>query len=54
MLTFLNMPAMPAPEAYLGGIASKFEGDALTDEALRSFLQTFVDAFAGWVERNAA
>lgn len=50
MLPFLNMPAMPAPEAYLGGIADKFDGDRLSDESLRSFLQTFVDAFAAWVE----
>lgn len=53
MLPFLNMPAMPAPEAYLGGIANKFEGDELTDDGLRDFLQTFVDAFAGWVEKHS-
>jgi len=54
MLPFLNMPAMPAPEAYLGGIATKFEGDRLTDDSLRDFLQTFVDTFAGWVEKRSA
>ena len=53
MLPFLNMPAMPAPEAYLGGIADKFDGDALTDASLRAFLETFVDSFAGWMERHA-
>lgn len=53
MLPFLNMPAMPAPEAYLGGIATKFDGDQLTDDSLRGFLQTFVDSFAGWVEKHA-
>jgi chromate reductase len=53
MLPFLNMPAMPAPEAYLGGIADKFDGDGLKDESLRAFLQTFVDTFAAWVERHA-
>ncbi len=52
-LPFLNMPAMPAPEAYLGGIAGKFEGDQLVDDSLRGFLQTFVDSFAGWVEKHA-
>ncbi|MFC4931012.1 NADPH-dependent FMN reductase [Massilia sp. GCM10023247] len=52
-LPFLNMPAMPGPEAYLGGIASKFEGETLTDESLRGFLQTFVDSFVAWVERHA-
>jgi len=54
MLPFLNMPAMPAPEAYLGGIATKFDGDKLTDDSLRDFLQTFVDTFAGWVEKHSA
>ena len=53
MLPFLNMPAMPAPEAYLGAIADKFDGDSLKDESLRAFLQTFVDTFAAWVERHA-
>jgi chromate reductase len=52
-LPFLNMPAMPAPEAYLGGIADKFDGDTLKDDSLRGFLQTFVDTFAAWVERHA-
>ncbi|MFC5462112.1 NADPH-dependent FMN reductase [Massilia niabensis] len=51
-LPFLNMPAMPGPEAYLGGIGSKFQGEALADESLRGFLQTFVDSFAAWVERH--
>jgi len=53
MLPFLNMPAMPAPEAYLGGIATKFDGDQLTDDGLRSFLQQFMECFATWVERHA-
>jgi chromate reductase len=52
-LPFLNMPCMTAPEAYVGGIASKYDGDNLTDESTRKFLQTFVDAFGAWVERNA-
>ncbi|QNA89682.1 NAD(P)H-dependent oxidoreductase [Massilia sp. Dwa41.01b] len=53
-LPFLNMPAMPAPEAYLGGIAAKFDGERLADESLRGFLQSFVDSFAAWIERHAA
>jgi chromate reductase len=52
-LPFLNMPCMPAPEAYVGGVATKYDGDNLTDDSTRKFLQTFVDAFAAWVERNA-
>jgi chromate reductase len=50
---FLNMPCMQGPEAYLGGVADKFDGDKLTDDSTRAFLQTFVDAFASWVERHA-
>lgn len=52
-LVFLNMPCLQMPEAYLGGVASKFEGDQLKDDSTRAFLQTFVDAFAAWVERSA-
>lgn len=52
-LVFLNMPCLQQPEAYVGGVASKFEGDQLTDESTRKFLQGFVDAFATWVERHA-
>ncbi len=53
MLVFLNMPAMAQPEAYVGGIAKMFEGDKLTNDSTRAFLQTFIDAFAAWVERHA-
>jgi chromate reductase len=53
MLVFLNMPCMQQPETYLGGVANKFDADRLTDDAMRAFLQTFVDAFATWVERHA-
>ena len=53
MLVFLNMPAMQQPEAYIGGIGDQFEGDNLTNERTRAFLQKFVDAFAAWVERQA-
>ncbi|MFL6672945.1 MAG: NADPH-dependent FMN reductase [Massilia sp.] len=52
-LVFLNMPCMQAPEAYLGGISNKLDGDKLTDDSTRAFLQTFIDAFATWVERHA-
>jgi chromate reductase, NAD(P)H dehydrogenase (quinone) len=52
-LVFLNMPAMQQPEAYVGNIGKQFEGDQLTNDATKAFLQTFVDAFATWVERHA-
>jgi chromate reductase len=50
---FLDMPCLQQPEAYVGGVANKFDGDKLTDDGTRKFLQTFIDAFAGWVERHA-
>ncbi|MBQ5948038.1 NADPH-dependent FMN reductase [Massilia sp. ST3] len=52
-LPFLQMPALPA-EAYLGGIAAKFDGARMTDDSTRAFLQAYVDNFAAWVERHAA
>jgi len=53
MLPFLNMPAMPAPEAYVGGVASKYEGQQLIDESTRAFFQTFMAAYAEWVLQHA-
>jgi chromate reductase len=51
-LVFLDMPCMQQPEAYINGIANKLDGDKLTDDSARKFLQSFVDAFAAWVERH--
>jgi chromate reductase len=53
MLVFLNMPCMQMPEAYVGGAAGLFDGDELTEDSTRTFLQTFADKFAAWVERHA-
>ena len=52
-LVFLNMPTMQAPEAYIGNISKSYDGDNLTDESTKKFLQTYIDAFATWVERHA-
>ncbi|HLK23141.1 MAG TPA: NADPH-dependent FMN reductase [Caulobacteraceae bacterium] len=54
-LVFLDMPAMQQPEAYVGGAANLFdEHDEVKVEPTRDFLKSFMEAFAGWVERNAA
>ena len=53
MLVFLNMPAMAQPEAYIGGIGKMYDGDTLTNDSTKAFLQTFIDAYAAWVERHA-
>ncbi len=52
-LVFLDVPCMQQPEAYLGNIGTQFEGDKLTNDSTRGFLQKFIDAYAAWVERNA-
>jgi len=54
-LVFLNVPAMQQPEAYIGGADKLFDGNGkLTNDSTRDFLTKFGQAFANWVERNAA
>jgi chromate reductase, NAD(P)H dehydrogenase (quinone) len=54
-LVFLNVPAMPQPEAYIGGVAAMFDDKGtLTNDSTREFLHKFLAAFAQWIERNAA
>lgn len=53
-LVFLNVPAMPQPEAYVSDAAGLFDdAGTLTNEKTRAFLQKFVTAFAAWVETHA-
>ena len=52
-LVFLNMPTLQQPEAYLGHIGDQYDGDTLTGESTKAFLQKFIDAYAAWVERHA-
>jgi len=54
-LVFLDMPAMPQPEAYIGGAAKLFDDNGtLTNDSTREFLQKYLQAFARWIERNPA
>jgi chromate reductase len=49
----VNMPAMPQPEVYIGGAESVFDAaGTVADKDTRSFLASFMTAFADWVERN--
>lgn len=53
-LVFLNVPAMPQPEAYIGGAANLFDAEGtLTNDGTRKFMATFMAQFAQWVEKNA-
>lgn len=55
MLTFLDVHPLQQPEAYLGNAGKWFGEDGkLQDESARKFLQTFVNAYAAWVQRLAS
>lgn len=52
-LVFLNVPAMPQPEAYVGNAAALFDDKgALVNESTRGFMLKFLQAFAKWIEQN--
>lgn len=54
-LTFLNMPVLAQPEAYIGGTGSLFDDKGeLTNEATRDFLVNFGQAFAAFILREEA
>ena len=53
-LVFLNMPAMPQPEAYVGGAAGLFDdAGKLVNDGTRTFLTGFMQAFDAWVKLHA-
>ncbi len=53
-LVFLNVPAMPQPEAYIGGADKLFDASGkLANDGTRKFLQQFMAAFGDWVAANA-
>jgi len=55
MLVFLDVHPLQQPEAYLGGAGKWFGDDGkLQDESARKFLQTFINAYAAWVQRLAS
>jgi len=54
-LVFLDMPVLQQPEAYIGGAADLFdESGAIKKPETKQFVDKFVTAFAGWVERILA
>jgi chromate reductase, NAD(P)H dehydrogenase (quinone) len=52
-LVFLDMPVLQQPEAYVGGAGSLFDEDGDVVEASRPFFESFIQAFAAWIERNS-
>jgi chromate reductase, NAD(P)H dehydrogenase (quinone) len=52
-LVFLNVPAMPQPEAYIGGADKLFDANGkLINDGTRKFLQGFMQDYAAWIEAN--
>ena len=50
-LVFLNVPAMPQPEAYISHASDLFDdAGELKHHDTRAFLQGFMTAFAAWIE----
>jgi chromate reductase len=53
-LVFINVPAMPQPEAYIGGAKELFdESGNMTNESTRDFLKKFLLAFEKWISNNS-
>lgn len=53
-LVFLDVPAMPQPEAYLGSAGTLFESDgSIAKNETKTFLTTFIRSFAAWIAANA-
>jgi chromate reductase len=52
-LVFLNVPTMQQPEAYVGHADKLFDKHGkLANDGTGKFLQTFMQAFANWIERT--
>ena len=55
MMVFLHMPAMPQPEAYIGGADKLFDASGkLINPDTEKFLKNFLTAFEKWINANAA
>jgi chromate reductase, NAD(P)H dehydrogenase (quinone) len=51
---FLNIPAMPGPEAYLGHADKLFDANGkLSNDGTRKFLEGFMQAYAAWITANS-
>lgn len=51
---FLDMPVMQQPEAYIGSVAELLDDNgAVKNSDTAAFLESFMDALQGWIERFA-
>ncbi|MBL0308904.1 MAG: NAD(P)H-dependent oxidoreductase [Bacteroidetes bacterium] len=52
-LTFVNVPAMAQPEAYIGGAGGLFDDNGeLINDSTKGFLKNFLEAFEKWVDTH--
>lgn len=51
VLTFLNMPVLQQPEAYVGNVMNLYDEQGnLVNEDTRQFFQSFIDAFVNLID----
>ncbi|MBN9104796.1 MAG: NAD(P)H-dependent oxidoreductase [Propionibacteriaceae bacterium] len=54
VLSFLNVPQLSSPEAYITFKPDEWDGDMVTNESTRAFLTHYMAEFAAFVERVLA
>ena len=53
-LVFLDVPVLQQPEMYIAGVSKLLNEDgSFADAGVQKLAQTFIDAFAAWVEKHA-
>ena len=52
-LTFVNVPTMQQPEAYIGGAAKLFDAqNKLANDSTREFFIKYLDEYEKWIAKN--
>ncbi len=54
VLSFLNMPVVQQPEAYIGNVHELLDENGKLKEDTRQFLQTVIDAFVDLIRKHSA
>jgi chromate reductase len=50
----LDVPVMPQPEAYIGGVGQLLGADGdVSNESTRALMTKFMNAYAAWIEATA-
>lgn len=54
ILTFLNIPTLAQPEAYIGAFHTLIdENGIINNDGTRDFISAFLSAYADWVSKNS-